>query len=428
MEQGNQLSEYRRYLLGMLSEHAGRRSYEDRPGQCQVLVNHERVGILDCTSIEPTFTFTSREQGVANLEIRAEDGTVLGVLSAPEFGFKTSQIQIGRHDLELTIHNRLQGGTATATFKAASSRLKAGVDRRVQRRAGEGQGVFARSGRHWALVAAQVALFVAVAGLVADRLSGRLTIQAPDLVSGPASPQPVANGEVERLEARLALLSRSHEAAVQTVRTQQDELVKLKQAVSTLGATPRDMKTKVVTARGAGKPLGRRDVQREVETMAEMLIGRADADQEQLREEIRGLAVANEKLAKQLSALEAGNQELKNRLKSAGVDVSKAALPGESRPAVALQPLAGGSVQLAEKPAPHNSVLFWVSFQEGTTEQNIEQFVTELHGRKGPRRAEWTSLEVDLPDPDHQAGFLESVKKKSFVKAVAMKLDTPPAP
>ncbi len=428
MEQGNQVSEYRRYLLGMLSEHAGRRSYEDQPGQCQVLVNHERVGMLDCTSIEPTFIFTSREQGVANLEIRAEDGAVLGVLSAPEFGLKTTHIQLGRHELELTIHNRLQGGTATATFKAAPSRLKAGMDRRVQRRAAEGRPSLALSGRQWALVAAQVVLFVAVAGLVAERFSGRLTIQAPDLVPGPASPQSVANGEVERLEARLALLSRSHEAAVQTVRAQQDELGKLKQAVSMLGATHRDMKTKVVTARGTGKPLGRRDVQREVETMAEMLIGRADADQEQLREEIRGLAVANEKLAKQLSALEAGNQELKNRLKSAGVDVSKAALPGESRPAVALQPLAGGSVQLAEKPAPHNSVLFWVSFQEGTTEQNIEQFVTELHGRKGPRRAEWTSLEVDLPDPDHQAGFLESVKKKSFVKAVAMKLDTPPAP
>ncbi len=87
-------------------------------------------------------------------------------------------------------------------------------------------------------------------------------------------------------------------------------------------------------------------------------------------------------------------------------------------------------MQLAEKPPaePHNPTLFWVTFQDGTTEQHIDQLVKEIHGRRGQRRAEWTSLEVDLPDPTNQAGFLETLKKSSLVKAVAMKLEAPPAP
>lgn len=428
MDQDNQVNEYRHYLLGLLSEQAIRRPYEDQPGHCQVLVNHERVGTLDCTAVEPTFTFSSREQVVSQLEIRSEDGTVLGVLSAPEFGFKTTHIQLGRHDLELMIHNRLQGGTATATFKAAPSRPKVGLERRAHGRGGAGE-PHSFSTREKVMVCAQVVLFVAVGGLVADRLFGSSVLHTPGSVSSMAA-QPVAQGDIDRLEARLVELSRSHETAVETVRLQQQELGRLRQAVSVLGSTHRDMKAKITTAQGTGKPLGRRDIQREVETMAEMLIGRADADQEQLRGEIRGLALANEKLAKQLAALEASNQELKSRLKSAGVDVSKARAVGEPPSSVAQQPGAGGTVQLAEKlPAgPHNPTLFWVTFQDGTTEQHIDQFVKEIHGRRGQRRAEWTSLEVDLPDPSNQAGFLETLRKNSFVKAVAMKLDAPPAP
>lgn len=435
MDQHNPLNDYRRYLLGILAEHATRTSYEDAPGRCQVLVNHERVGILDCASFEPTFTFSSREQVVSQLEIRAEDGTLLGVLSAPEGGFKTAHVQIGRHDLDLTIHNRLQGGSATAMFRAASGQggerpeLPADIRRPVV-------GIHPRpSNRNRATACAQVLLVVAVVGLVADRfLESRSGRQMSGVMSASGKPEPTVKADVNQLEERLNQLSQSQDAAQGTARMQQIELGRLRQAVSVLSSTHQEMKARPVTARRTSMPLGigKRDVQREVENMAEMLIGRADADQEQLREEIRGLALANDKLAKQLSALEAGNHELKSRLKSAEVDLSKASSVGDSRPAIAQQPKPGssGSLELAEKPReePHNPMLFWVTFQDGTNEQKIEQLVREIHGRRGQRRAEWTSLEVDLPDPNTQAGFLESLKKTSIVKAVAMKLDAPPVP
>ncbi|TKB76034.1 MAG: hypothetical protein E8D45_07015, partial [Nitrospira sp.] len=428
MDQHNPLNDYRRYLLGILAEHATRTSYEDTPGRCQVLVNHERVGILDCASFEPTFTFSSREQVVSQLEIRAEDGTLLGVLSAPEGGFKTAHVQIGRHDLDLTIHNRLQGGSATAMFRAASGQggegpeLPADLRRPVV-------GIHPRPFFNWnrATACAQVLLVVAVLGLVADRfLESRSGRQMPAVMSAASgTPEPTVKADVNQLEERLKQLSRSQDAAQGTARMQQIELGRLRQVVSALSSTHQEMKARPVTARRTSMPLGigKRDVQREVENMAEMLIGRADADQEQLREEIRGLALANDKLAKQLSALEAGNHELKSRLKSVGVDLSKASSVEDSRPAIAQQPKpsASGSLELAEKPREeaHNPMLFWVTFQDGTNEQKIEQLVREIHGRRGQRKAEWTSLEVDLPDPNTQAGFLESLKKTSIVKAVA---------
>ena len=431
MDQHNQLNDYRQYLLGALLEHATRTSYEDKPGRCQVLVNHERVGVLDCASFDPAFTFSSREQVVSQFEVRAEDGTLLGVLSAPEFGFKSAHIPVGRHSLVLTIQNRLQGGSATATFRAGLSR----IDEKPEALAPRGVARVEAPSRHinWkrAMACTQVVLVVTVGGLVADRLIGsRSGLQTPGVMSASGTPGPNAKADVNQLEGRLNQLSQSHEAALGTVRMQQEELGRLRQAVSALSSTHQELKTRVVTARRASTSLGKRDVQREVESMAEMLIGRADADQEQLREEIRGLALANEKLAKQLSALETSNHELKSRLKSAGVDISKASSVGDPRPAVAQHPNPTGSTQVAEKPReePHNPMLFWVTFQEGTNEQTIEQLVRDIHGRKGQRRDEWTSLEVDLPDSNTQAGFLESLKKRSVVKAVAMKLDAPPVP
>ena len=431
MDQDDPLNDYRRYLLGALSAQAAGAPREDNPGQCQVLVNHERVGSLDCSAYEPTFVFSSREQVVRQIEVRTEDGTLLGALSAPEFGFKTVHIPVGRHGIEITIHNRFQGGSATTTFRSAASRSMS--ERREAPSRLPADLVESPSRRlNWtsALVCAQVLLVAAVVVLGVDRLSGgRSESRAPALPPSVGNPSTAGAADVLQLEDRLSLLSRSHQAALETARTQQEELGKLRQALAALGSTHREMTAQLATAH-LRAPKGRRDVHQEIETMAEMLISRADADQEQLREEIQTLAASNDKLAKQLSALEAGNHELKSRLKSAGVDVSKASSVEEQKPAVAQQSDSAGSVQVAEKPRekPNNPTLFWVTFQDGTNDQNIEQLVREIHGRRGQRRAEWTSLEVDLPDPNTQAGFLESLKKTSIVKAVAMKLDSPPIP
>jgi uncharacterized protein (UPF0335 family) len=53
-------------------------------------------------------------------------------------------------------------------------------------------------------------------------------------------------------------------------------------------------------------------------------MSRAHSEQEQLEAEIHSLIVANDRLSKEMADLEQHNRDLKKRLQSAGVDVSKA--------------------------------------------------------------------------------------------------------
>jgi hypothetical protein len=435
MDQDPQLNDYRRYLLDLLAEQATKSPYENKPGRCQILVNHERVGLLDCASHDPAFVFSSREQVITHLEVRAEDGTMLGALSALECGFKQVHIPVGRHTLELSIHNRLQGGSATATFRSTVSRMgdraEAPANPPLDMASPDFEDAPARRiTRQKAVACAQALLVLAVMALAADRLFGtRSGLPSPETGSVIEHAVSAGRAAVEQIEERLGHLSGSHNAAVEAVRRQQEELDKLRQAVSALGATQQEMKAQLVTAR-RGKPTRQGTMQRDIDNMVDLLLSRADADQEKLREEIRTVATANDKLAKQLSVLEASNQELKSRLKSAGVDVSKASAVEAAKPAVAQQPLPAGSTQIAEgrRDAQTNPLLFWVAFQEGTTEQSIEQLFKDINGRKGQRSAEWTSVEVDLPNPQTQTAFFESLKKTSIVKAVAMRLESQPTP
>jgi hypothetical protein len=64
---------------------------------------------------------------------------------------------------------------------------------------------------------------------------------------------------------------------------------------------------------------------------------------------------------------------------------------------------------------------FWVTFQEGTSEESIEHLMEEIHGRKGSVNAGWYPVEVRRPvgPPDR---ILESIRQAKIVKAVSMSL------
>ena len=78
--------------------------------------------------------------------------------------------------------------------------------------------------------------------------------------------------------------------------------------------------------------------------------------------------------------------------------------------------------------ADRQAFMFWVAFQDGTTEKSIEDLVQELNGiKKGPMKSGWYSVEVNLPNPEPPDRFLESVKRAKIVKSVVTSKAMPPA-
>ena len=78
--------------------------------------------------------------------------------------------------------------------------------------------------------------------------------------------------------------------------------------------------------------------------------------------------------------------------------------------------------------ADRQAFMFWVAFEDGTTEKSIEDLVQELNGiKKGPMKSGWYSVEVNLPKPEPPDRFLESVKRAKIVKSVVTSKAMPPA-
>ena len=76
---------------------------------------------------------------------------------------------------------------------------------------------------------------------------------------------------------------------------------------------------------------------RDMDRMTRLLMSKAQSEQEQLEAEIHSLMVANDRLSKEMASLEQNNQDLKNKLKSAGLDVSISTGSNREKPMVARQ-------------------------------------------------------------------------------------------
>jgi septal ring factor EnvC (AmiA/AmiB activator) len=149
------------------------------------------------------------------------------------------------------------------------------------------------------------------------------------------------------------------------------------------------------------------------------LISRAQNAQEELQAEIHSLTIANDRLSKERLDLERSNQELKQRLKAAGVDVSKITPSKAGSGDLAQRKDEPTTTQIAEGRRPHDGqpLLFWVTFQDGTSEDSIERLVRDLQGRKGTVTDGWQAVEIVHPveSPDR---FLDKVRQAKIVKAV----------
>ena len=418
MQPEQDIAEYRERLLNSLKTGA-RRSACSSSDSVQVFVNQRRVGLLDGGGGEATLQVQT-DVRVENVQLRSEDGVLLGGLSAPEYGFRTSRIPLSRDTVELRVQNYAQGGSVSAVFTPEASfwhrarRAFTGVaDASMLAPAAA-----VMPGMR-AMVFTQLLLAVALVGLAADRMNGWLTpAHTPPPVTQAEAPWAAPLAEVAKLEHQLTELSRMQAKAVDTIQTQQQGMAQLQQTIAKLSSTQETVASSVLTVKQEMEQR-RKGAGREVDRLTRMMMSKAQTEQEQLEAEIHSLVVANDKLSKEMSTLEQNNQDLKKRLKSAGVDVSKATVSDRERPVVAQQAEAVQPPQVAEaRPSPAQSpFLFWVTFSDGTSQESIDQWVRDMRGKKGALSEGWQAVEI-VPPTEPMERFLDQIKQTKIVKAV----------
>lgn len=406
MEQDRDLEDYRAYLIDGLKVSA-RRSACGSSDPIHVFVNEHRVGSLDGGGIETTFQLQLQTR-IDTVQIRSEDGVLLGGLTAPEYGLRTAHLPMSGDTIQLRIHNTAQGGSATAMFIPAVSKwrriwktLTGSADAAVR------LPTVMMAPRIRVVAVAQVLLAIVVVGLAADRLAVWMAHEGtPSLVTQAEAPWAASLPEVTKLEQQLGELAQMQTKVVDTIQLQQHDMAQLQSAITKLSSIQDKVVSNMVTVRQEMEKQ-QKGSGREVKQMTRLLMGKALSEQEQLEAEIHSLTVANDRLSQKMVGLEQDNEELKKKLKAAGLEVSKAVVQtpqssqaADSRSNIQLQPF-----------------LFWVAFSEGTTQESIDQWLREMDGHKGVLNEGWQEVEIVKPavPPDR---FLDRIREAKIVKAV----------
>lgn len=421
MEQERDLGEYRARLLKALTVRA-RRSECGASDPIHVFVNERRAGLLGGAGAEANLQLQSHAR-IDTVQLRSEDGVLLGGLSAPEYGFRTSRIALLRDAVELRVHNSGQGGSVNAVFISSPSfwrrtwrDLLAVAETAARRPDGE------RLPGMRTVAFTQALLAVVVVGLAVNQMTGWI---APERTLPPVTPAEAPWAapltDVAKLEQQLKELARMQAKAVDTIQTQQQNMAQLQRAMTKLSSTQETVASSVLTVR---QDIEKRQKgpNREVERVTRLLMNKAQTEQEQFEAEIHSLSVANEKLSKDMAELEQHNQDLKKRLQSAGQEVSKAVVSAHDKPMMARKNDAIQSPQLpqvaeARSNAHPQPFLFWVAFNEGASQDSIDRWVRKMHGHKGAVNGGWQEVEIVSPTvpPDR---FLEQIRRTKIVKAV----------
>lgn len=415
MNTEHEFSGYREHLLNAIRT-GSRRSGCGASDPIHVFVNQRRVGLLESTGAEATLQVQS-QTAVDSVQLRSEDGVLLGGLSAPENGFRSCRIALTRSAIELRVHNTAQGGSVNAVLLPLQGFWHRA--RQAWSRAADGAAPrpLAGSGSR-ALAFTQILLALTLAGLVADRFTGWMTPVKPPLTVTPAEASWAAPlAEVTKLEQQLIELSRMQAKVAETIQTQQQGMAQIQRTMAKVSSTQETVAASVLTVKQEMEQR-RKSTGRDTDRMTRVLMSKALSEQEQLEAEIHSLVIANERLARERAQLEQHNQELNKRLKTAGTDVSKAAVPDREKTVVAQQSAPPPSPQVAEAKADQPSpFLFWVTFSEGTSQDSIDQWVRDMHGRKGALSEGWQAVEI-IPPAEPMERFLNQLKQAKIVKAV----------
>ena len=415
------LEAYRSQRLQSLSNQPSR-SVRGGSDPIQVYVNERRVGELEGVGVDATLHVKNLEH-IETIQLRTEDGTLLGGLVAPEYGYRTSRIQVSSDAVELCVHNTAQGGALNAAFVPAPSywsrtwkALADVADRLAIRRPDT---AIAHSMRTVAFT--QVLLAILVVGLVVDRM---VIWMSPERmlasVGQPEALRTVSVTEMEKVERQLGELARIQEKVGTALETQQKGMVQLHQTMAKLSSSHESVASSVVMVkeemekRQEGSETDR-PIQRPVSDFVQ---------KEQLEAAIKSLTVDNARLSNELARLEEHNQTLSAKLQTASVNASKAVAQNPER-LLASQPdveSKNQSVQVAESSQNSQTqpFLFWVTFSDGTSQERIDQWVHEKNGRKGAVNEGWQEVRIVPPavPPDL---FLEQIRGEKIVKAARIR-------
>lgn len=421
MAQDRDLEDYRACLIDGLKVRA-RRSACGSSDPIQVFVNEHRVGTLDGGGTETTFQIQIQTR-IDTVELRSEDGVLLGGLSAPEYGFRTAHIPISGDTIQLRIHNTAQGGSATAMFTPVPSSW-----RRIWKTLAASAEATVRlptvmmGPRIRVVAVAQLLLAIVVVGLAADRIAVWMAPErTPSLVTQAEAPWAASLPEVTKLERQLGELAQMQARTVDTIQLQQQGMAQLQSTITKLSSTQEKVVSNMLTVRQEMEKQ-QKGSGREVRQMTRLLMGKALSEQEQLEAEIHSLTVANDRLSEKMVGLEQDNEELKKKLKAAGVDVSKAVVSGHGNATTTRPPDIGQTPQSLQAADSRSNIqlqpfLFWVAFSEGTTQESIDQWLREMDGHKGVLNEGWQEVAIVQPavPPDR---FLDRIREAKIVKAV----------
>lgn len=416
------LEGYRSQLLQSLSRPPSRAVSVFDP--IQVYVNERRVGELEGAGMDATLHVQSLDH-IETIQLRTEDGTLLGGLVAPEYGYRTSRIQLLSEAVELCVHNTAQGGSLNAVFVPKLSFWnRAGkiftdlADRLAIRRP---DAAIAHSMRTVAFTQALVAFMVV--GLVLDRVA---TWMGPEQMVTPGQ-QPeairtVSVTAIEKLEQQLGALARTQEKVGEALQSQQSSMAQLHQTMAKLSLSQESVVSRVVMVK---EETEKRQESPEPETDRRTPPPASrGVDQEQLEVAIRSLNEDNAKLAREVASLEEQNQTLMAKLHTASVNASKAVDPNPERLLANQAEVARTNQSLQVTESQQNSqmqpFLFWVTFSEGTSQERIDQWVHEKKGHKGVINEGWQEVRIVPPavPPDL---FLEQIRGEKIVKAARIR-------
>ena len=411
MEQDNDLAAYCARVLGRLNMTTSR-SLRSTSGVIHVFVNERRVGTLNEREAESSLQF-QRQGCVDHIHLRSEEGTLIGSLSAPEYGFRATRLPLSEGTVELRIRNTAEGGSASAMFTPAPRRwsgLLRNMAESVQTMALRPvTGGTARGMRM--VVVLQVLLAVVVLGLAADRMISRMT---PDGV-----PQVAMQTEVANLEQQLSDLTRMQAKAVESIQSQQEGMVRLQLEIAKLSSSQRMIGASMQAARQTVGHVEEGGGQHVAES-SDVVMSHASTDQSQLKDEIRDLTVENARLSKEMAELAEQNQDLEKMLKSARPEVSKATVTDQNNSMLTQQPDHEPVTSMSPRAEVRDDtqpLLFWVNFSEGTTQESIDQWVHDVQGHMGAVNGGWQEVAVTQPSMPTDR-FLEQVRGAKIVKAV----------
>lgn len=414
------LEVYRSQLLQSLSAQPSR-SARGRADSIQVYVNERRVGELEGVGGDATLHVQSLDH-IETIQLRTEDGILLGGLVAPDCGYRTSRIRLSSDAVELCVHNTAQGGSLNAVFVPTPSywsrtwKALAGVaDRLAIRRPDT---AVAHSMRTVAFT--QALLAVMVAGLVVDRMATWMSSERVS-VSGlqPEALRTVSIAEMDKLEQQLNELVRMQEKVGATLESQEKGMTQLHQTMAKLSSSHESVASSVVMVKEEMEKR-QESVGPETDRSTNHPVGRGLVDQEQLELAVRTLTEDNAKLSREMASLEERNHILAAKLHTAIVNASKAVDSNPERLLASQTDAArkNPSLQVAEslQNSQKQPFLFWVTFSEGTSQESIDQWVHEKRGHKGAVNEGWQEVQIVPPavPPDL---FLEQIRGEKIVKA-----------